>query len=99
MVTGSAQSKRINEQACGISTADPVLTVRRPALYIEGSIEMVLYGLQMPELKAENATEIIQFCQKMHQDSVDKRKRNTQLQRWDKYWVAAYNVVLEQLTN
>lgn len=60
---------------------------------------MKLYNTDLPELKPENAQEIIKTCRDIHQQAIDRRKRNTQIQKWDKYWVNAYNVVLEVLKN
>lgn len=51
----------------------------------------------VPELEAKNAEEIIKTCRDIHQMYIDCRKRNTVVQRWDKYWVAAYNIVLDEL--
>jgi hypothetical protein len=58
---------------------------------------MKLYGFDLPELKPENAKEIIECCRDLHQDEINRHKKNTQKRQWDKYWVAAYNVVLEKL--
>lgn len=58
---------------------------------------MELYGLDLPELVPENAELIIETCQAIHQGYYDKRKRNTKAQKWDKYWIDAYNIVLEAL--
>ena len=60
-------------------------------------VEMVAYGISLPELSPENAEVIIETCRDIHQNVVDGRKRNTKLQRWDKYWVVAYNLVLQEL--
>ena len=60
---------------------------------------MKLYNTDLPELKAENAEKIIKTCRDIHQQAVDRRTRNTEIQKWDKYWVNAYNVVLEVLKN
>lgn len=59
---------------------------------------MRLCNIELPKINPENAKVIIGICQKIHQDAVDKRKRNTILQQWDKYWVDAYDAVLEALT-
>lgn len=58
---------------------------------------MKLYGTDLPELKSENAKIIIRTCRDIHQLYIDKRKRNSKMQEWDKYWVSAYNVVLKEL--
>ena len=58
---------------------------------------MRLYGIKLPELKKENAGEIIRTCRDIHQNEINRRQRNTRAQQWDKYWVAAYNLVLERL--
>ena len=60
-------------------------------------VEMVAHGVNLPELKPENVEAIIETCRDIHQDCIDRRKRNTKLQRWDKYWVDAYNLVLQEL--
>lgn len=60
---------------------------------------MILYGVNLPDLKCVNAKSIIQTCRDIHQQEIYRRKRNTKMQKWDKYWVDAYNIVLEVLTN
>jgi len=51
----------------------------------------------VPELEAKNAEEIIKTCRDIHQMFIDRRKYNSRKQQWDKYWVAAYNIVLDRL--
>lgn len=65
-------------------------------LYIE-DIKMKLYNVELPEPIPENATEIIKCCRDIHQIHIDRRKRNTRMQQWDKYWVKAYNAVLKRI--
>ena len=58
---------------------------------------MKLYGVNLPELKPENAKAILQKCSDIPKKSIDYHKRNNERRRWDKYWVAAYDVVLKKL--
>jgi len=58
-----------------------------------------LYNTDLPDLKPENAQEIIKTCRDIHSLYIKGRKRNTKMQKWDRYWVNAYNVVLEVLKN
>jgi len=60
-------------------------------------VKMRLYNTDLPEPMAENAVDIIKCCRGIHQKYVDRRKRNTKMQQWDKYWIDAYNVVLKVL--
>lgn len=58
---------------------------------------MKMYGIDLPEIKPENAKAIINICRDIHQLYIDNRKRNSKMQKWDIYWVNAYNVVLKEL--
>jgi len=59
--------------------------------------KLCLYGVKLPELKLENAEEILSLAQTIHRDKVDERQRNTKRRQWEQYWVDAYSVVLELL--
>ncbi len=58
---------------------------------------MRLYGRELPEPTPANTSQAIRIARKIHQDLIDGRVRNTEVQRWDQYWVKIYDIVLEQL--
>lgn len=58
---------------------------------------MKLYGINLPELTNGNEIKILETCRDIHQYYINKRKRNTKAQRWDKYWVDAYNLIIKTL--
>lgn len=58
---------------------------------------MILYGVKLPEIKCGNEIEILKTCRDIHQNLVNRRKRNTCIQEWDKYWVEAYNFIIKTL--
>jgi len=67
-------------------------------LYVlKEAIRMRLYNTDLPEAKPENAQKIIEKCRDIHQLWINGRTRNTKMQKWDTYWVKAYNVVLKVL--
>jgi len=55
------------------------------------------YEIDLPELKPENAKKIIKTCRDIHQLYIDKRKRKTKMDKWDRYWVRGYDIVLKEL--
>ena len=58
---------------------------------------MKFYGGELPKLAKGNEIKILETCRDIHQGYIDWRKRNTKAQRWDKYWVDAYNFVIKAL--
>ena len=58
---------------------------------------MKIYGLELPEPISKNTSKAISIARKIHQNLVDKRVRDTEMNRWDKYWVLIYDLVLKQL--
>jgi len=63
------------------------------------AVKMRLYQTDLPEIKIENVKKIIETCRDIHQLWIDRRTRNTKMQKWDTYWVKAYNTVLKVLDN
>lgn len=60
---------------------------------------MRLYGINLPEPKPGNTSAAIKIARDIHQREVNRRSRNTRTQKWDKYWVEIYNIVLTQLNH
>jgi hypothetical protein len=58
---------------------------------------MKLYGIDLPDIRKENAVEILKICRDIHLREVRRRIKNINMQKWDKYWVDAYNMILEIL--
>ena len=58
---------------------------------------MKLFGIDLPEPILENTSKAISIARRLHQDAVDRKIRNTKKVKWDKYWVAIYDLVLNQL--
>lgn len=58
---------------------------------------MILFGYDLPEPVAANTHKAIEIARNIHQEEVDSRVRNTQMQKWDRYWVKIYDIILTQL--
>jgi len=57
---------------------------------------MRLYGIDLPEVKKENAEKILTICKNIHLNYIKKRQRNTIMQKWDNYWVKAYSMIIKE---
>ena len=56
-----------------------------------------IINLEIPEPISENSIRILETCRDLHQEEINFRKRNTKKQKWDKYWVDAYNAVIRKI--
>ena len=61
----------------------------------EIACERVFYGVNLPELRPENAVAILEIAQKIHEDENKRRQRKTRTYKWDEYWTNAYQMIIE----
>lgn len=58
---------------------------------------MNLYHVDLPDLIPENLIEILETCRNIHQQYINNRVKNTLMNKWDMYWVKAYNYVIAEI--
>lgn len=60
---------------------------------------MKLCGVDLPEIKKENAIPIIELAQDLHRDKADRCNSENYKWQWDTYWVKVYDLIINLLKN